>query len=712
MSTVTIADLRAKVGVDGVDKMEKDLHRANDHTNSIFSAFTKGFGTVSGALSAFTGYKVVGDVLGFVKDQFVDLLQAGMDQQAVEAQTAAAIKSTGGAAHLTKDQVGDLADSYAKLTGVSDDTIQSAENILLTFTDIKSNVFPQTTGLVLDLAQAMHEDLNSAALQIGKALQDPIQGVTALRRVGVQLADQQAHMVEQFVKTGQKAKAQQLIIGELTREVGGSAEAFGKTLPGQLAVLNVKFDQAKEKIGLAVIPILQKLLDKYVMPLADWLGAHLPAAIDTLTTFLDTQLLPAIDGLVNSPVVKTVEGWALAIVNKFIPSLDDKSGMAHHTNKAKAAVAGLDKQTDTTTKNMAGPYVTRMNTMLDKVDGMTTSLGGTVPTGKGLNPAIMRVNDNLGKMDKALDTTSKKQAQANQQSSNSIPVLSGLGDAWGQVWAKIQQAGGAIDKFVDGVKERFPDAQPIINDVLGGILQNFADFGPGLGNVLSGLAAFLSAPFRAGFDLVEGIVFTGMDLIGGHIDKAGQDIKDTLGRIWNDIQDMFAGLGRILVGIGQTLLNLLALPFKTLWATVSPFLGRFKDDFGKFWNDLPANVEKIISQAFAAIQQFINDHIPHFPGISIPWPGQQRASGGSTSGDFLGAERGMELLVTPGIYHAPPGSYVYNAQDTQRILNGGGSGSMRGGNTYITNVYPHKESIDANDLAHIQRRRDLLLGMY
>lgn len=114
MSTVTIADLRAKVGVDGVDKMEKDLRRAHENTNSIFDSFTKGFGVVTGALTAFGGYQVVGDILGYVKDQFADVLQAGMDQQKIDAQTAAVIKSTGGAAHLTAQQVGDLADKYAR----------------------------------------------------------------------------------------------------------------------------------------------------------------------------------------------------------------------------------------------------------------------------------------------------------------------------------------------------------------------------------------------------------------------------------------------------------------------------------------------------------------------------------------------------------------------------------------------------------------------
>src|SRR6185312_14195824 len=246
-------------------------------------------------------------------------------------QTAAVIKSTGGAAHISAQQVADLADQLAQMSGISNDTIEGSENLLLTFRAIGSQTFPIATKAILDMSVAMHEDLQSATIQVGKALQDPIHGVTTLQRVGVQLTDSQKALIKQFMDTGQSAKAQAVILDELNKEFGGSAEAAGKTLPGQLAILNEKWDEAKQKIGMAVIPILQQLLAQYVMPLADWLGKILPTAIQSTTDFLNNQLIPAVQAVMASPFVTTIEGWAQSIATKLDPQLGD-AGLAGHAN--------------------------------------------------------------------------------------------------------------------------------------------------------------------------------------------------------------------------------------------------------------------------------------------------------------------------------------------------------------------------------------------
>lgn len=713
----TISDLRAKISIDGAAQAKKDIADLKGKAGGgasgggilgLAEGFKTGLGAVTGFITGFTGFKIAEDALGAVKDQLLDVLQAGMDQQKVQAQTAAVIKSTGGAAHVTAAQVGELADHLAQLTGISDDNIQSVTNLLLTFTDIKSNILPQTTALVLDMATAMHEDLNSAAIQVGKALQDPIQGATALRRVGVQLSQQQMDLVKHFVETGQKAKAQQIILGELTREMGGSAEAAGKTLPGQLARLNVSFDQAKEKIGLAVIPILQKLLDQYVMPLADWLGKHLPAAITVLTTFINTQLVPAITGFMQSPFVKTIEGWAQSIADKLDPQLGD-SGLAGHTNTAKTAVKRMDDQMGTTTDKMAGRYATNVQKAIDKVDGLTTSLGGDVPTGPGLNPALKRVNANLDKMDAQLNANAK----ASQKAQQPTQFLGGIFDSLGQ---HIQGALSNIGNFGNEIQQRLGPAMPTIQRILGQIGDNFSLFGTGLHNVWDGIWGFIATPVKVAFHTVEGIVTTGLDLLGGHFDKAGKDIQRMNDNISKDIKDFGKSVWGLLSGIFETLIGIPVGLGKGLWNNAVKGLGQFKDNFSNWWTKtlLPA-IQNAVSNFSHLIQNYINDHMPHFPGINIPGFGGNtpgRASGGPISGPFKGAEMGAELLVTPGLYYAPPGSYVYNAQQTKDILSGGGNGGGQRGNTYVTNVYPQQANIDTQELARIQRRRELLTGMH
>ncbi len=707
-----IADLRAKVSIDGAEQAKKDLKELKGGSGAggngvldLASSFKTGLGAVSGFITGFVGFKVASDALGLVKDQLLDVLQAGMDQQKVQAQTAAVIKSTGGAAHLTAAQIGEMADKLAGMSGISDDTIQASENLLLTFRAIGRDTFPVATQAILDMSVAMHEDLQSATIQVGKALQDPIHGVTTLQRVGVQLSQGQKDLITHFMATGQAAKAQSVILDELNKEFGGSAKAAGETLPGQLAILNVKFDQAKEKIGLAVIPIIQKLIDKYLMPLADWLGAHLPAAIDTLTGFIDNTLLPAINGLMNSPFVKTIEGWAQALADKLAPQLGD-SGLAGHVATARDRVASLNTHVDTTGKNMSGEFVDRVQKAIDRIDGMTNSLGGETPDGKGLNPAVLRINANLTKTEKAQDALTGSQAKAAEKTQFLGGVFDGLGQAVGG-------ALGAIGNFAAGISERFGPALPAIQQILASIQSDFSLFGEGVHNVWDGLWAVLSAPVRAAFTGVQTIIFVALDLLAGRWDKAGEDARAGFGKMFGIVQDSLAGIGRIIIGFGQMLLGWIAAPFLQLWKNTQPLLEGFKNDFINWWNNLGPNLKHTIDNWGHMIQDYINDHMPKFPGISLPGGFPGRASGGSISGDFIGAERGMELLVTPGVYHAPPGSYVYNNQQTQQLLSGGGASGRGGlgGNNYTYNIYPQQAMIDTAELARIQRRRDLLLGM-
>lgn len=181
------------------------------------------------------------------------------------AQLNAVLKSTRGIAKVSAKSAISLANSLQKVTRYSDEQVLSAENMLLTFTKIGKDVFPDTTKAVLDMSTAMGADLKSTAIQVGKAMQDPVRGVTALQRVGVRLSDSQKELVKNLVATGKTAEAQKLILKELQTEFGGSAEAAGKTFAGQLDILKNQFDEVKESIGKtivdAIIPLMSKLAE-------------------------------------------------------------------------------------------------------------------------------------------------------------------------------------------------------------------------------------------------------------------------------------------------------------------------------------------------------------------------------------------------------------------------------------------------------------------
>ena len=166
-------------------------------------------------------------------------------------QTEAVIRSTGGAARVSAGDVDRLTQSIRRKTQVDDDAVRGGANLLLTFTNVQNrvgqgnDVFNQATEVLVDLAAAMGTDVTGGAVQLGKALNDPVAGLTALTRVGVTFSQQQKDQIRSLVETGKVAEAQRIILAELRKEFGGSAAAQAD----ELDRLTLKWDDLKERIG-------------------------------------------------------------------------------------------------------------------------------------------------------------------------------------------------------------------------------------------------------------------------------------------------------------------------------------------------------------------------------------------------------------------------------------------------------------------------------
>jgi phage-related protein len=94
---------------------------------------------------------------------------------------------------------------------------------------------------------------------VGKALNDPIKGITALTRVGVTFNDKQKETIKRLVESGKTLQAQKMILRELRSEFGGSARAAGQTLPGQLAKAKNAFDELAGSLVESLLPALTTL---------------------------------------------------------------------------------------------------------------------------------------------------------------------------------------------------------------------------------------------------------------------------------------------------------------------------------------------------------------------------------------------------------------------------------------------------------------------
>jgi phage-related minor tail protein len=295
MSNV-IRSLIVKVGADvsqfnqATKAISKDLGKLSKKYDRIGRTLTDNITKPMLAVGAGVGALVVSS-----------LKDAAEAERAI-AQLDAVLKSTGQTAGVTREQALELANAFQKTTMFEDETTLAAENMLLTFTKVSKDIFPDALKSTLDMATAMGTDATQAALQLGKTLNDPTRGMTALRRAGVTFSKDQEKQIKILQESGDIMGAQKVILQELQKEFGGSAEAAGKTFAGQLEILKNQFGDVKESLGTALMPV--------VMDIIQTLQRNMPkiqASIDKFVPIIKNDIIPVLADL--GRIVGNVIEW-------------------------------------------------------------------------------------------------------------------------------------------------------------------------------------------------------------------------------------------------------------------------------------------------------------------------------------------------------------------------------------------------------------------
>jgi hypothetical protein len=205
----------------------------------------------------------------------------------ITAQTESVLKSTGTTANGTAKDIENLAGSLEKLTATEAETIQEGANLLLTFKNIQNqagagnDIFNQTTAAMVDVARAMGTDASTEAIRLGKALNDPIKGISALSRVGIQFTENQRNQIKALQESGDLMGAQKIILAELQSQFGGSGAAFAKTFTGQLELMGHELGTIGEEATMSVMPALQGVIED-LRELIPVIGPQLKAAIESV----------------------------------------------------------------------------------------------------------------------------------------------------------------------------------------------------------------------------------------------------------------------------------------------------------------------------------------------------------------------------------------------------------------------------------------------
>ncbi len=311
-----MGDLTLKYLLFGEDRTaSKTLKHVGDeagHTGTrlegMGSRASNALGILGGAAAAAAVAGVAAISAGIVKG-----VSDAAEYQQLAAKTAAVLTSTGNAAGQSVKGIQDRAAALESMSGIDETLIINGQNVLATFTQVRdqvgagNDIFTQATKAALDMSVALGTDLQGANVQLGKALNDPIKGITALGRAGVSFTQAQKDQIKTLVQHGDTLGAQKIILGELSKEFGGAAKAAGEGFSGSMERAKDAVGDAFREVGTALLPVLTDLANWFttegmprIVAFAKEAWPKVKEAFATVSAVVTEKVIPA---------VKLVVGW-------------------------------------------------------------------------------------------------------------------------------------------------------------------------------------------------------------------------------------------------------------------------------------------------------------------------------------------------------------------------------------------------------------------
>lgn len=246
-------------------RFSSDLRNAGKSALTFGSVLKSGFGLALGAISA-----LAAGLFSFIPN-LVRMADEARKSELRLANIAKRMDLFGENTAKVTDRVSEFAEALSFSTGIDDEVIRNSQSILLTFKNLAATAddvggaFDRATRATIDLAAAGFGEAESNAKALGKALQDPINGLTALRKQGVTFTQKERDKIKVLTESGKLLEAQSLILDAIEQQVGGTAEA---TASGWDKMLQ-RFEAVGEELGTALLPAVDTLSQQMI----DWLDS-------------------------------------------------------------------------------------------------------------------------------------------------------------------------------------------------------------------------------------------------------------------------------------------------------------------------------------------------------------------------------------------------------------------------------------------------------
>lgn len=235
-----------------------------------------------------------------------------------------ALDNTKGRLGFTIQDLTAQSEALAKSSIFADeDILENVSGKLLLFKGISKDSFGRAQQDIIDYATYMKVDLATASAVVGRALNSPSKGIRGLRSAGIQLTAAQMQTITALEKTGQTAKAQEIIFKALESRFKGVGEAATLTSSGQIKMAEKQIGELAETMGKNLIPVILpviKALSWFVEALANShpvvkgtiAGILLFVAVISPLAFIISQLIVVFGYLTIAANVLQIAFWRLA----------------------------------------------------------------------------------------------------------------------------------------------------------------------------------------------------------------------------------------------------------------------------------------------------------------------------------------------------------------------------------------------------------------
>jgi hypothetical protein len=359
-----------------IDDFNKNLNKGSTEVEGFGGKIEK-FGKMAAAAFAAAAAAAV----AYAGKIAIDGVKAAIEDEAAQVRLAGALQAATGA---TRDQIAAVEQQITKTslaTGVADDQLRPALQRLALSTGDTAKA-QELLNLALDVSQATGKPLETVANALGKAYDG---NTTALGKLGIGLSSAE-------LKTMSFTDVQ----GKLSDLFGGAAAANAETFQGRMNRLKVAFDEAKETIGYALLPIIEKLVSFVVNEVVPNLQKF-ASAFDPIKEAIENnkesfQKLWAFIGDYVIPILTTLAGGALKVVGEIFGKIISIIGYA------------IDKISDfvDSVRNMVNAVITAYNRLpLPNISLVGGGGGGTTGGAPGAisgggNAAILSAVTGLG----------------------------------------------------------------------------------------------------------------------------------------------------------------------------------------------------------------------------------------------------------------------------------------------------------------------------